>query len=84
MGEDFDFFKSVEDEDIFPDVKNAAALEAADVVVLTEVVAVSVVEVSGFELLEIWLFCSGKADDEMFFDSGSGWLVTAIVVASVA
>ena len=84
MGEDFDFFKSVEDEDIFPDVKNAAALEAADVVVLTEVVAVSVlvVEVSGFELLEIWLF-SGKAD-EMFFDSGSGWLVTAIVVASVA
>jgi len=77
MGEDFDFFKSVEDEDIFPDVKNAAALEAADVV-LTEVVSVLAVEVSGFEL--IWLF-SGNV--EMFFDSGSGWLVT-IVVASVA
>jgi hypothetical protein len=35
--EDFDLIFSVEDEDIFPDVKKAAAFEAADVAVgLTE------------------------------------------------
>ena len=49
-GEAFDFFKSVEDEDIFPDVKKAAAFEAADVLVLTGVFSVVVVEGSGFEL----------------------------------
>ena len=62
MGEDFDFFKSVEDEDIFPDVKKAAAFEAADVLALTGVLSVvAVFEGSGFELLTCWLFSTVTA-----------------------
>ena len=90
-GEAFDFFKSVEDEDIFPDVKKAAAFEAADVLVLTGVFSVVVVEGSGFEL-SCWLFSVADVEPETATDgaagdfdwwSVSGWLVTT-VVASVA
>ena len=47
-GDDFDFFKSVEEDDIFPEEKNAAAFEAADVLDLTGVFSIGF-EGSGFE-----------------------------------
>lgn len=63
----FDFFKSDEDEDILPEVKKAAALEAADCV-LTGVFSVAEASCNGgggwFSLDEGWCW------------SGSGFLLT--------
>ena len=97
--EDFDLIFSVEDEDIFPDVKKAAAFEAADVAVgLTEGVfsVWFAPEESGTELPEFWgcwlLLFSVKPEPDTEAElavvfpvgwSGSGWLAIT-VEASVA
>ena len=97
--EDFDLIFSVEDEDIFPDVKKAAAFEAADVAVgLTEGVfsVWFAPEESGTELPEFWgcwlLLFSVKPEPDTVAElavvfpvgwSGSGWLAIT-VEASVA
>jgi len=97
--EDFDLIFSVEDEDIFPDVKKAAAFEAADVAAgLTEGVfsVWFAPEESGTELPEFWgcwlLLFSVKPEPDTVAElavvfpvgwSGSGWLAIT-VEASVA